>query len=175
MHPAGCNAGRSLIDASRTCMDDCRQGRPRRHQLRDIVVHQQTHRSAVLEDFVLYPEDEAVVVEKYSTVKEVRGLKRAAGDKLHALERAVKQKAPRERGLEPETPPNDRTESAMTQCKEAAKSNKRPVEEHQKPTIERLPSPEFSDDEILDFWSCSLSPQTSMTEVSAKSEAEPNT
>ena len=161
-------------DVSANTVDVTRQDNRRRHQTKEIILHQQRLPSVSLDDFVLFPNDDVVIVDKYSSVRDIRRKTRKAKkqpkvakvEKLNPETMIVQQRPVR--SSQPFL--HHAIMNTTSKIVKVANAKNLDLKEPQTPTFRRLTTPDFSDDEELDFWSCCGSSRSSMTEKSDMQE-----
>lgn len=134
-------------------------------QGKEVVLHQSDLPSVLTQDFVLFPNYDVVMVEKHSSTKDARRKKRESEKQPKKGQPAPEPKAVQQRNVvSPQL--HQTTKRATSKDPGVAYAGTSNLKEPQTPTFQRLTTPEFSDDEELDFWSCCESSQSSMTETS---------
>ena len=154
-------------NVSANTVDVTRQDNRRRRQTKEIILHQQRLPSASLDDFVLFPNDDVDIVEKYSSVKDIRRKTRETKKESKVEKLKPETVFVQQRPVRSSRPPlHQAIMKTTSEIVKVANAKKLDLKEPQTPTFRRITTPDFSDDEELDFWSCCGSSRSSVTEKS---------
>ena len=149
-----------------TVVDAAASQKDRHHRSpKAVVIHQAPDPMPKLDDFVLFPK-ESVEIEKFSTVKSLRRAKRENIEEVrqrNSLRCMDQSKHLIGSVASSEHDREGRNGSYLVEAK---------CKEPPAPTFTRLPTPDFVDDDGLDFWSCCASTQSSFTEESNRNNTE---
>ena len=148
-----------IVDVGASQKD--RHHRPRK----TVLIHQVRDPMPKLDDFLLFPK-ENVDIEKFSTVKAMRRTKRGKSEKARPENnsRCIDQSIHRE--YSDISSENDREGRNGDEFAEAH------YKEPPAPAFARLPTPDFVDDDGLDFWSCCASTRSTLTDDSKRNDTE---